>query len=310
MRVWRNFSDIAAPVPARGAVLALGNFDGLHRGHRVVLEKAKLMAKELNAPLAVMTFEPNPRRLFNPSLPILRIVSLAERLRLLKRVGVEHVFLQHFTHAFSRTPAEEFIEHLLIRDLGVSGVVTGADFRFGHQRSGNSELLALYASKNKFRYEPVTVLESEGMAFSSTRIREALAAGKPEMAALLLGRPYSLTGNVVTGDQRGREWGFPTANVRPGRIFLPAYGIYATRVHADSEVYDAVSSFGIRPMYKVETPLLETHVLDASPMLYGKKLRVELLHYLRPEEKFPDEAALRAQIARDCEEARRLLAKV
>jgi riboflavin kinase/FMN adenylyltransferase len=316
--------------------VALGNFDGLHLGHRAVLEAAKTLAKELDAPLAVMTFEPHPRRLFNPTLPILRIVSLAERMRLLQEAGVEHVFLQRFTKDFAATSAQDFIEKILMQQLQVAGIITGDDFCFGHNRSGNRALLQEYADKNAFRYTAITGLKSGGEVCSSTRIRELLATGKMEEVAALLTRPYAITGKVKRGDQRGRQWGFPTANIGMRKMFYPAYGIYAVRLHlltsdtkrqseqgeaalavghssgsggenSPTKTYNAVANFGIRPMYPLDKPLLEVHVLDASPDLYDKTVKVELLHYLRPEAQFESEASLRAQIARDCDDARRYL---
>lgn len=303
MKLYRDFTDL--PAQARGSVVALGNFDGLHCGHQAVLEKARQLCQELQAPLAVMTFEPHPRRLFHPELPILRIVPLAERLRLLRDAGVDCVFLQRFTRAFSQTSAQDFIAKILIGQLQVKGVVTGENFLFGHKRGGDSALLA---AQKQFHYAAVTVAKSQGKNCSSTRIREALVAGNMEEAALLLTRPYSMTGHVIPGDARGREWGFPTANIRPGKVFLPRFGIYAgTLAFQNSEKYKAVISFGIRPMFRLQAPLLEVHVLDASPDLYHKKVRVELLHYLRPEADFETENALRAQIAEDCNNTRAIL---
>lgn len=314
MQIHRDFINL--PDAARGAVVALGNFDGLHLGHRAVLEAARQMAAQLSAPLAVMTFDPHPRRLFNPSLPVLRIVSLAERMQLLREAGVEHVFLQHFTRAFAATPARNFIEEILIGQLGVCGVVTGDNFCFGHQRGGNQAMLAQYAGQGSFHYTVVDALQSGDEICSSTRIRSLLAIGKMQEAAALLTRPYSITGIVQHGAKRGREWGFPTANIHLRRMFYPAYGIYAGRLtplesgiwNLESRKYDAVMNLGIRPMYPLQTPLLEVHLLDASPDLYGKKVRVELLHYLRPEAKFESEDELRVQIAQDCADARAILA--
>lgn len=336
MQIWREFSNL--PAAARGAVVALGNFDGLHLGHRAVLEAARKLAEELHAPLAVMTFEPHPRRLFHPELPVLRIVSLAERMRLLEEAGVEHVFLKRFTRKFAATTAQDFIEGLLQQQLQVRGVVTGDNFCFGHKRGGDSAMLSCYAGEGAFRYQAVTALKTGEEICSSTRIRSLLATGQMEEVASLLTRPYAVTGMVQKGDQRGRQWGFPTANIHLGKMFRPAYGIYAVQLHIltssvklqteqgkarsvghslgsgravapTNKIYNGVASFGIRPMYPLENPLLEVHLLDASPDLYGRKVKVELLHYLRPEAKFDNEAALRAQIARDCEMARAIFAR-
>lgn len=308
MQIYRE--TIHLPASAQNAVVALGNFDGLHLGHRKVLQTAATLAKELNRPLAVMSFEPHPRRLFNPSLPPLRIVPLREKLNLLRDAGVEILFLQRFTRAFSQLTARKFAEEILCSQLRISAVVTGDDFIFGYQRSGNIALLQQMAEDKGFQAIAVKRHHSDETVSSSSRIRNALQHGKVEDAAIILGRPYSLSGRIISGDKRGREWGFPTANLQPGKIFLPAYGIYAVRLitQKNEEIYNGVASFGIRPMYAVEKPLLEAHLFDASPHLYGQRVEVQLLHYLRPETKFEDEHALRQQIQADCTAARQWLA--
>lgn len=305
MQVFRDTANL--PSSAKGAVVALGNFDGLHLGHRAVLESAATLAKKLGAPQAVMSFEPHPRRLFNPSLPPLRIVPLNEKLRLLCDAGVEILLLQRFTREFSQLTAEDFIHKILCQNLAIKGLVTGEDFIFGYQRGGNAAMLHEASRAGHFEYIAVAQHLTDNATSSSSRIREALAAGRMDEAAILLGRPYSLTGPIIKGAQRGREWGFPTANLRPNKLFLPAYGIYAVRLISDSTSYDGVASFGIRPMYPLEKPLLEVHLFDASPDLYGKRVRVEMLHYLRPEAKFENETALKLQISQDCTHAREWL---
>lgn len=308
MRIYRE--TIQLPASAQNAVVALGNFDGLHLGHRKVLHTAATLAKELNRPLAVMSFEPHPRRLFNPSLPPLRIVPLREKLNLLRDAGVEILFLQRFTRAFSQLTAVKFVEEVLCTQLRISAVVTGDDFIFGYQRSGNTALLQQMGKEKGFQAIAVPPHHSDENVSSSSRIRNALQHGKIEDAAIILGRPYSLSGRIISGDRRGRKWGFPTANLQPGKIFLPAYGIYAVRLitQKNEKIYNGVASFGIRPMYAVENPLLEAHLFDVSPNLYGQRVEVQLLHYLRPEIKFDDEHALRQQIEADCITARQWLA--
>lgn len=338
MRLIRDLS--ALPAMARGAVLALGNFDGLHEGHRAVLEATKALAQEQNAPLGVMTFEPHPRRLFKPELPVLRLLPLAEKLRRLREFGVDCLFMLRFNRAFSQTTAAAFVEDLLVEKLAVRGVVTGENFIFGHQRQGDSVYLAQQAQRFGFESRTVPSVKILGDTCSSTRLRGALAGGDVEMAAALLGHPYYMTGRILRGDRRGHALGFPTANLHPARLFYPAFGIYVAKLRIAAEsllpplrgevgrrghpvidrpavtpplpgpppqggrAYNGVASFGLRPMYALEAPLLETHLFDVDIDLYGKKVSVELLHYLRGEQKFGSEAALIAQMQEDAAQAR------
>jgi riboflavin kinase/FMN adenylyltransferase len=289
------------PESAKGTVLGLGNFDGLHYGHRAVLSQAKERAAALGAPLGVMCFEPHPRRVFNPDLPPLRLFSIAEKLRLLREAGVEQVFMLRFTKAFSQHSAENFIQKILVKGLAIKHLVTGTDFRFGHKRSGSAEDL----KQAPFGYDAVTPYLIEGEACSSTRIRQSLRDGRPEKAAELLGRPYQMFGKVLRGEQRGREWNFPTANIAPPKLFCPAFGVYAVElVRADGSLLPGVANYGMRPTFPLERPLLEAHCFDSSPELYGERVSVSFHHYLRPERKFGDVSELRQQIAEDAAAAR------
>lgn len=305
MQVIRDLSVV--PASAQGAVIALGNFDGLHRGHLAVLGEAKKMAEELHAPLGMMSFEPHPRRFFNPSLPTLRLMPLGQKLQMLREIGVDTFYLMRFDKAFSQLTAQRFIDDILVQKLAVKGVVTGQNFIFGYQRSGDAEFLTQKAEEKGFRYTPLASQMLGSAACSSTRIREAIALGDMEQAARLLGRPYAMTGRIVKGDQRGRELGFPTANLRPGELFMPAYGIYVVQMRVDGRCYPGVANFGIRPMYTLPRPLLETYLFDQKLDLYGKKVSVEFLHYLRGEEYFASEEALIAQMNQDEQNARQWL---
>jgi riboflavin kinase/FMN adenylyltransferase len=304
MQLYRDLQHL--PASQRGVVLALGNFDGVHLGHRHLLKQARELADSLGAPLAVMSFEPHPRRVFNPSLPPLRIVPLAEKLALLKQSGVETLLIQRFTMAFSQFSAQEFVQRMLQDALQIKGLVTGEDFMFGHQRKGNARFLQEQAASEGFHYQAIAPFLVAGEVCSSSRIRAALQQGDMAMAAQLLGRPYHIIGRVIHGDKRGREWGFPTANLRPFGMFLPAFGVYSAILHdkTTGQHYPAVANLGIRPMFALEKPLLETHLLNASPDIYGHRIAVELRQFLRPEARFESEAALRTQIAKDCEMAR------
>jgi riboflavin kinase/FMN adenylyltransferase len=286
--------------------MALGNFDGLHLGHHAVLQEMLRAAKDRAVPAAVMTFEPHPRRLFRPELPPLRILPLAEKLRRLEAMGVDFVIMQRFNHAFSRMTASNFIADLLVKKLAVSGIVTGENFFFGHKRGGDKHYLAEQAAHFGFDYTALKSCEILGDRCSSTRLRGALAGGDMLTAQALLGRPYALNGVIQKGDQRGRELGFPTANLHPAPgLFHPAYGVYAVCLKAEgqAEDYPSVANFGIRPMYRLQRPILETHCIGASPDLYGRKVTVSFHHYLRGEKKFDSVEALIAQMHRDREAA-------
>ena len=306
MRIIRNLATM--PEAAKGAILALGNFDGLHRGHMAVLHEAKRLAHKYNAPLAVMSFEPHPRRFFNPSLPSLRLLPLAEKLRRLRAFGVDYSFLMRFTREFSQHSAQQFVENLLVNQLAIRGLVTGEKFIFGHQRSGDTAFLQQAAQQYGFHYTAHQREMLGSAACSSTRIREAISLGDMEQAARLIGQPYAITGQIIHGDKRGRELGFPTANLRPSPLFHPAYGVYVVRLHdAAGKAYNGVANFGVRPMYELPTPMLESYLFDVDVNLYGQKVRVELLHYLRAEAKFSSKEALIAQMEQDTSQARQWL---
>lgn len=297
------------PVAAHGSVMALGNFDGVHKGHQVVIRTAHDIAREESLPCTVMTFEPHPRRFFKPDLPLLRIIPLAEKLRQLRHEGVNYLYLARFNKAFSHIPAENFIRDILLERLQVRHVVTGHDFSFGHERNGNVDMLEQTAKIHGFRYHCIDAVGDREHVYSSTAIREALTMGNMPEAAAILGRPYHLDGHVLHGDQRGRQIGFPTANIRPAPLFLPAYGVYAVRMYVCGAWYNGVANLGNRPTVDGQCCLLETHLFDFNKTLYGKKAHVELLQFIRPEQRFNGLDALKAQIARDCEIARGYFAK-
>jgi riboflavin kinase / FMN adenylyltransferase len=307
MLIFRHFQDL--PPEARGAVLAIGNFDGVHRGHQVVLAETAAVARSLAAPLAVMCFEPHPRQVFRPADPPFRLTPFRERARLLQELGVAIHIVLHFDLAFSRITADDFAATILKGALGVRHVAIGFDFCFGHQRAGNAQTLRGFGERHGFGVTIVTAASDEaGGIFSSSRIRELLVAGNPRMAAELLGRPFEIEGRVVEGDRRGRTLGFPTANIEIGDYLRPAYGVYAIRAALEGpdppDWHDGVASFGIRPMYRLAEPLLEAHLFDFSGDLYGRHLRVQLVDYLRQERRFDSVDALIQQMARDSENAR------
>lgn len=305
MRIDRSLSDW--PQAAHGAVIALGNFDGVHQGHRAVIAKARAIAEAHGRPLAVMTFEPHPRRFFKPSLPVLRIVPFAEKARLLRAEGVDFLYVARFNAAFSQLTAEEFIRSILLEGLRVGHVVTGHNFSFGHKRGGDVAYMQSAASQHGFDYTQVEAQESEGRAFSSTAIRHALEHGDVADVAELLGRAYTIRGRIIHGDKRGRSIGFPTANIRPDPLYLPQFGVYAVRLHIGGTVHDAVANLGCRPTVDGERTLLEVHALDVQEDFYGRMAQVEFIKFIRPEQKFSGIEGLKAQIAQDVMAARAIL---
>jgi riboflavin kinase/FMN adenylyltransferase len=291
-----------------GAVMALGNFDGLHLGHQAVLAQAIALAKQTGKPAALMTFEPHPRRIFTPHLPPLRIIPLNEKLHLLQKMGLDFLRIVRFTKAFATTRPEDFITHVLHEQLHVSHVVTGEDFVFGHNREGNALSLNKTAQQLGFAATTCPPVEVGAERCSSTRIREALAQGKVELAALLLGRPYHITGRVRQGDKRGRTIGFPTANLVPSPVFLPAYGVYAVRAKIKNKEVMGVANLGLRPTFAGSALRLEVHLFDWQEAIYGERMEVELVRHIRGEQKFDGMDALKAQITKDCAEAKLILA--
>ncbi len=306
MIVLRDSSSF--PPTYRNAVLALGNFDGLHLGHRAVIGKAATLARETGKPLGIMTFEPHPRRIFQPHLPPLRILPLREKLRELAAMEVSFLRVIRFTKAFSQTTATDFVTRILHDTLHVSHVVTGDDFVFGHNREGTTAILGAMAAKLGFAATACAQLDIGGERCSSTRIREALMLGNVELAARLLGRPYSISGHVREGDKRGRTIGFPTANILPAPIFLPRFGVYAVRTQVNGRPVTGVANLGLRPTFGGTRVRLETHLFDWQGDIYGQRLNIELAHFLRSEQRFDGIEALKTQIVEDSRKARGMLA--
>ena len=313
MRIFRHFDDV--PAACRGAVAAIGNFDGVHRGHRALIAEAKAQADARGAPLAVLSFEPHPQEYFRPSPESFRLTPLRTKARLLADIGVDALFALTFDGDMARRSPDDFVQNVLVAGLGISGVVVGHDFEFGQKRAGNLTTLSDMGKTEGFTVTAFdTVTASGDEKISSTLIRQLLRQAKPEEAARLLGHAWAVEARVEHGDARGRKMGFPTANMHLGHCLAPAFGVYAVRVailDGDRVVarHDGVANFGIRPMYQVQVPLLETHLFDFDGDLYGKYLSVELIRYIRPEAKFPSLDALIAQIAADAVKAREILKK-
>jgi riboflavin kinase / FMN adenylyltransferase len=313
MKVFRHYTGI--PDAYRGAVVALGNFDGVHRGHQALIAHAKALADERGAPLGVVAFEPHPQEFFRPGGESFRLTPFRAKARLIAEQGADAMFALAFDAEMAGKSAQDFVLDVLVAGLGVGCVVVGGDFQFGKGRAGNLAVLAYMGEMEGFGVEMFDAVTAGGEKISSTQIREALKAGKPKGAARLLGHYWSVEGRVEHGDARGRTIGVPTANMHLTDCLNPAYGVYAARVtlYEDDRAVltrDAVANFGIRPMFETKVPLLETWLFDFDADLYGKHLAVELVAYLRPEAKFDGLEALKAQIAIDSDNAKKILRQI
>jgi riboflavin kinase / FMN adenylyltransferase len=292
-----------------GAVVAIGNFDGVHRGHGAVIGAAMKRAKALGQPAAVMTFEPHPRAFFKPGEPLFRLTDEAAKLRLLASTGLDGAIVLTFDAALAKLTAEEFVSRILVERFAVSGAVIGFNFHFGMNRAGSPDFLIAQGKKYGFAVEVVPRFEDDGRPVSSGPIRDALAAGNVHLADELLGYPWFITGAVIHGDKRGRELGFPTANIRLDSACALRHGIYAVRVGVGGRRYDAVANFGRRPMFDNGAVLLEIFLFDFSDDLYGRNLDVAFIEWIREERMFDGTAALITQMKEDSRLAREALRK-
>ncbi|TVQ56052.1 MAG: bifunctional riboflavin kinase/FAD synthetase [Rhodobacteraceae bacterium] len=308
MRIIRG---VEATLPEdRGATAALGNFDGVHLGHRHVIDVAR--AAQPEAPLAVVTFDPHPRRFFNPDAPPFQLTDAETKARRLEKMGVERLFLLGFDAALAALTPAAFCEDVLARGFGLAHVAVGADFCFGKGRAGTAETLREQGARLGFGVSVVDLLAGETEPMSSSAIRAALADGRPEDAARMLGHWHRIEGPVLHGDKRGRTLGYPTANMALAGLMPPRFGVYAVRVDVldgpHAGVYDGVASLGVRPMFGVNEPNLETCLFDFAGDLYGARLSVALVSFIRPELAFETVEALVGRMAQDSAEARRRLA--
>lgn len=301
--------DRPVPDPMRGAVVALGNFDGFHIGHQAVVGRALALARAAGRPVMVATFDPHPARLFRPDAPPFLLTSIPQRFDLFAGFGVDGAIALPFDHAIASESAAMFVDLWLKERMGAAAVVTGWDFTFGKNRSGGTDMLRALTAAHGVTTETVAALEAEGGVASSTRIRTHLAAGEMDAAERLLTRPFTIRGTVQHGDKLGRTIGYPTANIALGDYQRARYGIYAVRGHlADGRILGGAANLGIRPSFDPPKELLEPHFFDFSGDLYGQEIDVELVAYVRPEAKFDGLDALIAQIEADCVEARHILA--
>ncbi|MFB9148923.1 bifunctional riboflavin kinase/FAD synthetase [Roseovarius ramblicola] len=310
MRIVRDHSF--ATEADRGASVAIGNFDGVHLGHRHVIDIARDAGARIGAPLGVLTFEPHPREFFAPDAPPFRLMSAEARTHRLEKIGVERLYELPFNAALAGLSPRAFAAEVLAGGLGLRHVVVGADFCFGKGRAGNAADLQAFGTGMGFGVTIAPLLEGVDGQVSSTAIRAALTEGRPRDAAAMLGHWHRIEGPVVGGEQRGRTLGYPTANMSIAGLHPPRFGVYAVLVdvldgpHAGQ--YHGAASLGVRPMFRGEAPNLETFLFDFSGDLYGAHLSVGLVDYLRPEETFDSLDAFIAQMDADCARARDILA--
>ncbi len=299
----------AVPPSLRGGIVALGNFDGFHRGHQAVVGRAVEIARAEGRPALVATFDPHPVRFFKPNAPTFRLTTLAQRERLFKAAGADAMLVFHFDAELAAVSAEDFITQRLVGMIGAAGVVTGEDFTFGNRKRGTVAMLKSLGAAHGLSSEAVPPVEDEGQPVSSSRIRAALQTGDCATATRLLTRPFAIEGIVQHGDKRGRTIGYPTANIDMRNYLRPAYGIYAVRGRlADGRILDGAANLGVRPTFDPPKELLEPHFFDFSGDLYDQMVEVQLHAYLRSEAKFDSLDALIAQMQRDCDKARLILA--
>lgn len=310
MRIVRDYSFVAPE--DRGASAAIGNFDGVHLGHQSVIDMARSQAQAIGAPLGLVTFEPHPRQYFAPDAPAFRLMGREARANRLAKLGVERLYELNFNAALAGLSPRDFAQDVIADGLGLKHVVVGADFCFGKGRSGTAQDLQAFGAEMGFGVSIATLLSGSAGEVSSTAIRTALAEGRPRDAATMLGHWHRIEGEIIGGEQRGRQLGYPTANMSIDGLHPPRFGVYAVLIdilngpHAGQ--YHGAASIGVRPMFNGERPNLETFIFDFSGDLYGADASVALIDYLRPEARFDGLPALIAQMDADCAKARSILA--
>jgi riboflavin kinase / FMN adenylyltransferase len=302
--------DTAPDGALRGAVLAMGNFDGVHRGHQAVIAVARKKAQGLDRPAGVLTFEPHPRHFFHPAEPLFRLTDEPTKLRLLAATGLDGAVVLTFNAALAATTADDFVARILVGRFAVSGVIVGFNFHFGKDRAGSPAFLIEQGRKYGFAVDIVPPFELNGRPVSSGPVRDALIAGRVTDAAVLLGFPWLVSGKVIHGDKRGRELGFPTANLALDPSCGLRHGVYAVRVGVDGRRYDGVANFGRRPMFDSGVVLLEVFLFDFSGDLYGRDVDVAFIDWIREEKLFSSVDELIRNMESDAATARAALAKI
>lgn len=294
----------------RKPVVTIGTFDGVHLGHRQILDEVKLHAAAIGGESVVITFEPHPRQVLQPDEPVQILTPIAEKLDLMKQAGIDHVIVTPFTHAFAQQSAAAYVGQFLIGQFNPAAIVIGYDHHFGHDRTGNIALLQAYAREGLFEVHEIPAHMVRDAAISSTRIRNALRLGDVEGAAQMLGRAYVVAGPVMTGQQLGRTIGYPTANVRPADAsqLIPAQGVYAVRVSVDGELFGAMLSIGTRPTVSSDGSVsIEACLFDFDRDIYGRNISIHFIRRMRDELKFDSLAALQDALRQDEHDARAIL---
>jgi len=309
MRIIRDYQFVE--MADKGASVAIGNFDGVHLGHQSVINIAREKAAEIEAPLGVVTFEPHPRNYFNPGKPTFRLMSADARATHLRKLGIDLLYQLNFNSALSELSPKDFVQNVLYTGLDIKHVVVGADFKFGNNRRGTVDDLINFGKKFDISVTISPLITANLGEVSSTSIRKSLSDGRPNDAALQLGHWHRIEGTVVAGEQRGRKIGYPTTNMALDGLQLPKLGVYAVLVDVLEGPYignyRGVASLGVRPMFGTNSPNLETYIFDFSGDLYGKKLSIGLVEFLRPEEKYEGIDQLKVQIKKDCQKALSIL---
>ena len=299
------------PLRWHNPVLALGNFDGLHRGHMKIIDRVRRRAGERGGTPAAMTFEPHPPRVLRPDKAPPLLMTKEQKIEALARSGMQGIAIVRFTLELSNWDPETFVRLVLVEWLHVVEVWVGANFLFGHERAGTFTVLRSLGARYGFRAEKIDPIRYKDFVVSSTRVRRLLAEGRVDEAGALLGHHYFIDGTVAQGAGRGRELGFPTANLTTCNELIPPSGVYATTATIDDVVHPSITNIGMRPTFgDVDRPVIETHVFDWNRDLYGSSLRLSFVQRLRDERAFPDVDALRAQIEADCRSARRLFDRI
>lgn len=309
MQIVRHYQH--TPEQAQGAVVTLGNFDGIHKGHQAVIAKAQEVAKQEDSFVAAITFEPHPLTILRPEIAPLRINSFRQKIKQLEKQDVKVVFPLQFNPAFSKISAAAFVDDILVKHLAIKHVVIGHDFIFGHKRQGNAEFLQAKSQEHGFGFTQLHTVKDQHTVCSSSCIRTYLQEGKIEEANEMLARPFIIEGRVFRGEGRGKKLGFPTANILLRNRVRPAFGVYAThvRIEGDANSYMGIANIGVKPTFGTSQEQLEVYLFDYEGNLYDKRLSVECLTFIRPEKKFTSVEELQGQIQKDCEQVQQYLQK-
>lgn len=306
-----SFVSSKLPVNVLERAIAIGNFDGIHLGHMAVLRETINIARAKNLVSTVMTFEPHPLVIFKPELPPFRITPLRSKLRFLALAGIDECLVMKFNRAFANISAQEFVSDLLVKKLAAAYIITGEEFNFGKNREGTSQMLSEMAKTDGFTYIPVKPITNSGVHYSSTQIRSLIREGKLKEANKILGHHFEVEAKVIRGNNQGEKLGYPTTNMIISNQVLPPHGVYAVRIQiaGENEWHDGVANFGVKPTFGENRETLEVHIFEFSGKIYGKRLRVRMLDYIRPERKFDKLEALKEQIMQDCVTSQKILGK-